>query len=60
VAGITKRASPRNPLQSARGSIGLRRRGRVCKLWSVTDETFDAVRRKFGKGYLQRGLSRRR
>jgi DNA polymerase-4 len=24
------------------------------------DETLDAVRRKFGKGYLQRGLSRRR
>jgi DNA polymerase-4 len=24
------------------------------------DETLDAIRRKFGKGYLQRGLSRRR
>jgi DNA polymerase-4 len=24
------------------------------------DETLDAIRRKFGKGYLQRGLNRRR
>jgi DNA polymerase-4 len=24
------------------------------------DETLDAIRRKFGKGYLQRGLGRRR
>jgi len=31
MAGITKRSSPRNALPSARGAIGLRGRGRLCK-----------------------------
>lgn len=44
LAGIRTCASPRSPLQSARGSIGRRSGGPVRTLWSVTTRTSTLMR----------------